>query len=150
MMILRTLATALVALVLATALDAQAPAAKAFVDPNTASEKDLLALPHVTPAIAKSIVDGRPFKSMGPLNAQLSKALKKEQLAELYDRMFIPIDLNTASDADILSIPGMGKRMLHEFKEYRPYKAMAQFRKEIGKYVDDKEVARLERYVVVK
>ena len=37
--------------------------------------------------------------------------------------------------------------MLGEFKEYRPYKAMQQFRREIGKYVDDKEVARLERYV---
>jgi hypothetical protein len=39
--------------------------------------------------------------------------------------------------------------MLGEFKEYRPYKAMAQFRREIGKYVDDKEVARLERYVTI-
>jgi hypothetical protein len=37
----------------------------------------------------------------------------------------------------------MGKRMLHEFKEYRPYKTIEQFRKEIGKYVDQKEVARL-------
>jgi len=26
---------------------------------------------------------------------------------------------------------------------------MAQFRREIGKYVDDKEVARLERYVTI-
>jgi hypothetical protein len=39
--------------------------------------------------------------------------------------------------------------MLREFKEYRPYKAMQQFRREIGKYVDDKEVARLERYVTI-
>ena len=39
--------------------------------------------------------------------------------------------------------------MLEEFKEYRPYKALAQFRREIGKYVDDKEVSRLEQYVFV-
>jgi DNA uptake protein ComE-like DNA-binding protein len=63
--------------------------------------------------------------------------------------VFVPIDLNTATDADILSIPGLGQRMLREFKEYRPYKAMQQFRREIGKYVDDKEVARLERYVTI-
>jgi hypothetical protein len=44
----------------------------------------------------------------------------------------------------------MGKRMLHEFKEYRPYKTIDQFRKEIGKYVDKKEVARLERYVTIR
>jgi hypothetical protein len=39
--------------------------------------------------------------------------------------------------------------MLREFKEYRPYKNIEQFRREIGKYVDKKEVARLERYVAV-
>jgi hypothetical protein len=39
--------------------------------------------------------------------------------------------------------------MLHEFHEYRPYTSLEQFRKEIGKYVDAKEVARLERYVTL-
>ena len=62
----------------------------------------------------------------------------------------MPINLNTASDEDILTIPGLGRRMLHEFKEYRPYRALAQFRREIGKYVDDDEVARFERYVVLE
>ena len=60
------------------------------------------------------------------------------------------INLNTASDEEILSIPGMGPRMLHEFKEYRPYTSMEQFRREIGKYVDKAEVARLEQYVTIK
>ena len=55
--------------------------------------------------------------------------------------------MNGESDADILTIPGLGNRMLHEFKEYRPYKAMEQFRREIGKYVSKEEVARFERYV---
>ncbi len=40
-------------------------------------------------------------------------------------------------------IPGAGKRMAHEFEEYRPWKAWAQFDKEIGKYVNAQEVARL-------
>jgi DNA uptake protein ComE-like DNA-binding protein len=62
----------------------------------------------------------------------------------------MPIDLNTASDQEILLIPGLGRRMLREFKEYRPYTNMAQFRREIGKYVDDQEVARLEKYVMIK
>jgi DNA uptake protein ComE-like DNA-binding protein len=60
------------------------------------------------------------------------------------------IDLNTATDAQILAIPGMGPRMLREFKEYRPYTSMDQFRREIGKYVDKAEVARLEQYVYIK
>ena len=60
------------------------------------------------------------------------------------------INLNTATDAEIMSIPGMGPRMLHEFKEYRPYTSIEQFRREIGKYVDKAEVARLEQYITIK
>ena len=46
-------------------------------------------------------------------------------------------------------VPGVGRRMSREFREYRPYRGMAEFRREIGKYVDDAEVARLEQYVFV-
>ena len=62
----------------------------------------------------------------------------------------VPININTATDAEILKIPGVGPRMLHEFKEYRPYTSIEQFRREIGKYVDKAEVARLEKYIVIK
>jgi radical SAM superfamily enzyme with C-terminal helix-hairpin-helix motif len=79
----------------------------------------------------------------------LLASLSRQQRAELYSRLFVPIDLNTATDAEILTIPGVGQRMLREFKEYRPYTSMAQFRREIGKYVSRQEVARLEQYVVL-
>jgi DNA uptake protein ComE-like DNA-binding protein len=62
----------------------------------------------------------------------------------------VPININTATDAEILKIPGVGPRMLREFKEYRPYTSIEQFRREIGKYVDKAEVARLEKYIVIK
>jgi DNA uptake protein ComE-like DNA-binding protein len=62
----------------------------------------------------------------------------------------VPININTATDAEILRIPGVGPRMLREFKEYRPYTSIEQFRREIGKYVDKAEVARLEKYIVIK
>jgi DNA uptake protein ComE-like DNA-binding protein len=63
--------------------------------------------------------------------------------------VIVPININTASDAEILRIPGVGPRMLREFKEYRPYTSIEQFRREIGKYVDKAEVARLEKYIVI-
>lgn len=59
------------------------------------------------------------------------------------------VNLNTASDAEILAIPGVNDRMLREFKEYRPYGSILQFRKEIGKYVGDQQVAEWEKYVFV-
>lgn len=62
----------------------------------------------------------------------------------------VPININTATDAQILAIPGVGQRMLREFKEYRPYTSIEQFRREIGKYVDKAEVARLEQYITIK
>jgi DNA uptake protein ComE-like DNA-binding protein len=120
-----------------------------LIDPNIAAEKDLLALPHLNATIVKGIMERRPFLSMTDLNAFLSQSLKKEQLTELYRKMFVQINLNTATNEEILLIPGVGNRMQHEFLEYRPYKTLAQFRKEIGKYVDAKEVARLEQYVFV-
>ena len=40
--------------------------------------------------------------------------------------------------------------MTHEFEEYRPYTALAQFHRETGKYVDDDEVERLARYVEIR
>jgi DNA uptake protein ComE-like DNA-binding protein len=133
---------------------AGAPAAaqvgkSAMLDPNLATEQQLAAVPHLTPALVKSILDKRPFLSMTELHAVLSPALGRSQLAEAYARLWVHLNLNTASKDEILLIPGVGNRMLHEFEEYRPYKTLAQFRREIGKYVKDDELARLESYVFV-
>lgn len=116
---------------------------------NSALESELLPLPHITPSLAKAIVERRPFKSVKDLDVLL-QPLSRQQRTELYGRLFVPINLNTATDAEILTIPGLGQRMLREFKEYRPYTSMEQFRREIGKYVSKQEVARLERYVTLR
>ena len=56
-----------------------------IVDVNTATEKELLALPHMTPAIAKGVLEKRPFGSIVELNAYLSgQSLTPEQLTALY------------------------------------------------------------------
>ncbi len=120
-----------------------------LLNPNSAASEELGALPHLSESLVAAIVDGRPYSTMGDLNSALSNSLGDEQLEELYEKLFIPINLNTASEADILLIPRVGKRMAHEFEEYRPYQSMQQFRREIGKYVDAEEVARLETYVTL-
>ena len=120
-----------------------------IIDANIASDKELAAMPHLTAALVKAIVDARPFPSITELDALLGKSLKREQITELYGRLFVHLNLNTATREQILLIPNAGPRMAHEFEEYRPYKALAQFHREIDKYVDDKELARLEQYVFV-
>src|SRR5262245_49254961 len=104
-----------------------------LLNPDLASEKELLALPHMNAALVKSIIERRPFLNMAALHALLSKTLSKEQLAELYSKTFVQINLNMASNDEILLIPGVGNRMLREFREYRPYRRMDRFRKEIVK-----------------
>jgi DNA uptake protein ComE-like DNA-binding protein len=121
-----------------------------LLDPNIASEKDLLALPSLNAAMVKGMMERRPFLSMADLNAFLSQSLKKEQLAELYAKLFLHLNLNTATEEEIMMIPGVGKRIAHEFEEYRPYKNIEQFRREMSKYWNAKEVARLERYVALE
>ena len=138
----------LVAWAASAATQAQAGRRGDVLDANTASEKQLIGLPGLTPAVVKTILDRRPFQTITDLDAVLA-SLSAEQRTGLYRRLFVQINLNTASDAEIQLIPGLGPRMAHEFMEYRPYRALAQFRREIGKYVDDKEVALLEQYVFV-
>ncbi len=134
---------------LAPPVEAQVGRSQGLIDPNIASEQQLLALPHLNATVVKGIMERRPFLAMTQLNSFLSSSLNKQQLSELYGKMFVHINLNTAADEEILLIPGLGNRMLHEFTEYRPYRAIAQFRREIGKYVNEQELARLEQYVFV-
>lgn len=60
------------------------------------------------------------------------------------------LNLNTVTGDELLAtIPNFGSRMVREFGEYRPYVSIQQFRKEIGKYVDEAQVAEYEKYVYV-
>jgi DNA uptake protein ComE-like DNA-binding protein len=119
------------------------------LNPNQASVEQLVELPHITEAIAKQLHDAIPFLGMTEVHKLLRTTLSDEQCAELYKQLFIPLNLNAATREEIMLVPGIGKKMAHEFEEYRPYEGMARFRREMGKYVDDDEVARLEQYVFV-
>jgi DNA uptake protein ComE-like DNA-binding protein len=129
--------------------EGQVGKAVTIVDANIATDKELAAIPHLNAALVKSILDRRPFPSITELDALLSQTLNRTQLTEVYSKLFVHLNLNTATRDQILLIPNAGPRMAHEFEEYRPYAALAVFHREIDKYVDDAELARLEQYVFV-
>ena len=141
-----TLFTVCLGLMAGTA-SAQVGQNQGLVNPNLATASELRALPHVTDAVAAAIETNRPFLSAIQLDGILERSLGEPQRSELYSRLFRPMSLNTASGDEIMLIPGMSDRMVHEFEEYRPYTSMEQFRREIGKYVDVDEVARFQQYV---
>ena len=126
-----------------------ADSASVLMDANTATAEEIAGMPHMDEILAGVVVNNRPYVTIGELNHLLSSDLDEDQLEALYGRLFVPINLNDARRSDILLIPGVGGRMAHEFEEYRPYSNIEQFRREIGKYVDEAEVARLEQYVTL-
>ncbi len=62
---------------------------------------------------------------------------------------FTLVDLNTATNDQLMAIPNMNSRMLREFLEYRPYISILQFRRELGKYISAEQVAAYEKYIYV-
>ncbi|MDE2731927.1 MAG: hypothetical protein OXU68_08425 [Bacteroidota bacterium] len=114
---------------------------------NSASREEILLIPGVGPRMAHEFEEYRPYVAMAQFRREIGKYVDDDEVERLAAYVFVPVNLNEASDEAILAIPGVGNRMLHEFKEYRPYVNIEQFRREIGKYVDDDELARLERFV---
>ena len=125
--------------------------AKAFVhiNLNTATAEEIMLIPGAGKRMAHEFEEYRPWKAWAQFDKEIGKYVNAQEVARLAQYGFIPLNLNTATDAEILTIPGVGSRMLREFKEYRPWKTTQQFDKEIGKYVDAKEVRRLARYVAI-
>lgn len=123
----------------------------ALININEAPAEALQAVQALGQDAVSALTEGRPFDDMLAVDALLAEqGLDEAQREDLYRRIWIPIDLNNASEEEMLLIPGVGDRMAHEFDEYRPYEGMERFRAEIGKYVDEDEVARLERYVEIR
>jgi DNA uptake protein ComE-like DNA-binding protein len=93
----------------------------------------LAACSTATPTVTSSTTDSNNSSSQSTESAIVTK-----------------VNLNTATGDDFLAaIPGLGNRMVREFMEYRPYISIQQFRQEIGKYVDEAQVAEYETYVYV-
>ena len=129
--------------------DGATEATAAVLDANTATVEQLAGADGVTPELAEAIVAGQPYASVTALNAKLLETVSAEEAATVLVGVFVPVNLNTGSEDDIKLIPGMTPKMVHEFLEYRPYADMSVFDREIGKYVDEAEVARFRNYVTL-
>ena len=120
-----------------------------LVNPNTADAVTLLAVEGIDDEMLAELMTVRPFADGVAFADFLSETRDDATREVILGQAFVPLDLNTTAEADFEIIPGVGPKMAHEFEEYRPYTDMAQFEREIGKYVDAEELARLRRYVVI-
>ena len=121
-----------------------------FLDPNLATAAALTAIPGMTDSIALAVIAARPYTSMLGVDTVLKRHLSDAQRDSTYTRLWIPLDVNTASSDEILLIPGVDARVRHELEHYRPYADIDDFRRRFGGRVARTEVARLERYLTVQ
>ena len=128
------------------------------VDPNQADDQTLQQLPGVTVEIAETLIAGRPYDSPATFITALGESVAPELVSAASTFLapdagstatWVRYNLNTASSAQLMTIPGAGERMTREFEEYRPYTSIGQFRGEMGKYISPEEVAALEQYLFV-
>jgi radical SAM superfamily enzyme with C-terminal helix-hairpin-helix motif len=139
---------------------------------DASDAETLKQIPGITDDIAAELIAVRPYNDYATFLTKLATVLTPEQVEyaknylDGYDmsaeatpaatleatavaQTFTLFDLNTATSEQLLTIPDFSNRMVREFMEYRPYISILQFRKEIGKYVDEAQVAAWEKYVYV-
>jgi DNA uptake protein ComE-like DNA-binding protein len=125
---------------------------KAFVhiNLNTATSEEILLIPKIARRMTIEFPEYRPWKTSEQFDRQIGKYVGQTETDRLKQYVFIPLNLNTATDEQFLTIPNMAARMVGEFKEYRPWKTKEQFDREISKYVGPKETARLWRFMAIQ
>ena len=134
----------------ATVADAQLGRQQGLVEPNIAADSTMLALPHMTPALVETLKGARPILSVTALDSLVGTgSLNRAQRNELYGRMFVHVDLNRGTDAELMLIPGVDAAKLKAIKAGRPWKSFEQFQAEMGKTASPTEVARVEQYLFI-
>jgi len=121
-----------------------------LVEPNFTTDSALMAVPGMTAALVETLKSARPILSIRALDSILASAsIAKPQRTQMYDRMFVHVDLNRGADAEFLLIPGVDNPKLAAIKAGRPYKTLAQFETALAKAAKPTEVTRIERYVFI-
>jgi DNA uptake protein ComE-like DNA-binding protein len=65
------------------------------------------------------------------------------------DAMTARVNINTATKEEMLTIPGVGPKLIDEFMEYHPFTSKEHFETELGKYLGADELTALEQHITL-
>src|SRR4029079_19456015 len=94
-----------------TAEQAMAFCAKAFghINRNTATSEEILLVPGAGRRMTREFAEYRPWKTYAQFDKEIGKYVGAEATAKLAQYTFIPMNANTAPDADLMTVPGATK-----------------------------------------
>lgn len=121
-----------------------------LVEPNVTADSTLLTLPGMNAATVGALTGAKPLLSIVTVDSILeSHGMSASKRGELYGRMFVHVDLNRGSDAELLLIPGVEAKELKAIKAGRPWKTFEQFQADFGKATSAAEAARVAQYLFI-
>jgi hypothetical protein len=132
------------------ALSAQLGRQQGLVEPNVAADSAMVKLPGMNRTIVEAIQAARPILSIVALDQLLAgRSLTPAQRTSLYGRMFVHVDVNRGTDAELMLIPGMDAAKLSAIKAGRPWKDFTDFGEALTRASNAAEAARLEQYLFI-
>jgi DNA uptake protein ComE-like DNA-binding protein len=119
-----------------TAEQAMAVYQKAFVhiNLNTATPEEILLVPGAGRRMVREFPEYRPWRTWAQFDKEIGKYVGgAENAQKLAQYTFIPMNANTASDADLMTVPGATQAWVGTLKKGRPYKSAADLEKALGR-----------------
>ena len=131
--------TELNALLLAQGLTAEQamavyPQAFVHINLNTATPEEILLVPGAGRRMVREFPEYRPWRTWAQFDREIGKYVGGAANAQkLGQYTFIPMNANTAADADLLTVPGANQAWVDKLKKGRPYKSAADLEKALGR-----------------
>jgi DNA uptake protein ComE-like DNA-binding protein len=113
------------------------PKAFVHINLNTATAEEIILVPGAGRRMVREFPEYRPWKTWAQFEREIGKYLGRgevgaENARKLAQYTFIPMNANTASDADLMTVPGATPAWVTKFKAGRPYKTAADVTKVAG------------------
>jgi DNA uptake protein ComE-like DNA-binding protein len=109
------------------------PKAFVHINLNTATPEEIILVPGAGRRMVREFAEYRPWKTWAQFDKEISKYVGADATAKLAQYTFIPMNANTASDADLRTVPGADQAWVDKVKKARPYKTAADLEKALGK-----------------